>query len=360
MHIKTAFTLLPFVVLLLELFVFVRKVSSRTRTQAIWTMILLFSASKFLIFASLGGDAFAPELPSAVIWTLNVFYSSFMILLPLSLLARLCRVKGKGLYVCAALSAFIALIGIYNGARAPILKEVELKFANLPEELDGYRIVQLSDLHVSAAEPDIRGIVERVNELKADLICVTGDLVDGEFVTQAKHLEPIRLLEAKDGVYFVTGNHEYYTTRHVWAKLFDHWGLKFLVNECVFPRPTLALGGVNDSAAERFHEPMPVPAKAFDKATHGEFRILLSHRPAHARDNITAIPVDLQLSGHTHGGVMPVLDRLIARVNGGFSKGVYPLGRGCLYLSPGTGQWAGFPIRFFNPREITLLTLRRE
>lgn len=262
----------------------------------------------------------------------------------------------------AAIAWAIVIIGTYNGLKVPDVHELEIAYENLPAELEGYRIVQLTDLHVSKVARQWRTekIVEKVNSLDADLICVTGDLVDGPPEKRGAALEPIRHLKAKDGVYHVTGNHEFYGDRAGWKTLYKKWGLEFLENECVFPRKSLALGGVNDMSAFLTRDIFPVPARAFLKATHDEFRLFLSHRPAHAKDNIEALGVDLQLSGHTHGGMMPGLDRIVARMNGGFAKGLYKIGKGYLYLSPGTGQWDGFPIRLFNPSEITLITLKRK
>ena len=124
--------------------------------------------------------------------------------------------------------------------------------------------------------------------------------------------------------------------------------------------PALALGGVNDyGEAERKRDVLANVGRAFASATNGEFRILLEHRPTHARTHLAANGIDLQLSGHTHGGIGPVVSSLVARLNGGFVRGLYRIGGGVLYVSPGTGQWAGFPMRFFNPSEITLIVLRR-
>lgn len=264
--------------------------------------------------------------------------------------------------IIAAVCWGVVIVGVYNGIKPPNVHEISISYPELPEELVGYKIVQLTDIHVSSLAGKWRteAIVERTNALDADLICVTGDLVDGSPEDRSAALEPIRYPKAKDGVYHVTGNHEFYRFRDEWKALFDKWKLKFLVNDCVFPRPMLALGGVNDMAAFLTGEELPVPAKAFLKATKGEFRLLLSHRPAHALDNILSSKVDLQLSGHTHGGMLPGLERFIAKMNGGFSRGLFKLGRGYLYLSPGTGQWNGFPIRLFCPSEITLITLKKQ
>jgi predicted MPP superfamily phosphohydrolase len=135
--------------------------------------------------------------------------------------------------------------------------------------------------------------------------------------------------------------------------------MRFLVNECVFPRPGLALGGVNDLIARSYRDVVPDVGRAFAAATNGEFRVLLQHRPERAEVNLRETGVDLQLSGHTHGGVAPVIRQFVSRHNAGFSRGIYRYGNSVLYVSPGAGQWAGFPVRFCNPSEITLITLAR-
>ena len=106
--------------------------------------------------------------------------------------------------------------------------------------------------------------------------------------------------------------------------------------------------------------PLPDVAQAFRTATNGEFRVLLQHRPLQAHANVNAHGVNLQLSGHTHGGVMPLMDLLVARFNDSMVRGWYDFGRGRAYVSTGSGQWAGFPIRFFNPVEMAVITLRRK
>ena len=140
--------------------------------------------------------------------------------------------------------------------------------------------------------------------------------------------------------------------------------IRFLANACAIPRPGLAVAGVPDRAGrERGLDAVPDPRGAFAAATNGEFRVLLQHRPKGAEENCREVGVDLQLSGHTHGGIAPLLSWLVKLHNGGYVRGLYPAhgrsGDRYLYVSPGSGQWAGFPMRFFNDSEITLLTLRR-
>jgi predicted MPP superfamily phosphohydrolase len=252
----------------------------------------------------------------------------------------------------------MAGIGIWNGLKVPAVKEIDMHFENLPTSLEGYRIVHLTDIHASAAATKWRtkAIVEKTNALNADLICLTGDLFDGESKYQASNIEPIRFLKAKNGIISVTGNHEYYFDTKKWLNCFFRWGLEPLENKCVFPHTNLAVAGISDPTGLR----RPDLDAAFSMATNGEFRILLQHRPYINHGNAKE-KFDLQLSGHTHGGIAPLLSSLVKWNNNNMVRGVYnhPNG-GKIYVSPGTGQWAGFPIRFFNDSEITLITLRKK
>ncbi len=259
-----------------------------------------------------------------------------------------------------ALAWAMSAAGVWNGLKPPAVEEVTLYFKNLPEPLDGYRILQLSDIHASAAARAWRTerIVEIANAQNADLICLTGDYADGYCAKEFANIEAIGKLKAKDGVFAVTGNHEYYYDTLNWLRKYRNLkNIRWLVNSCAFPRPGLAIGGVNDATAARFGFTSPDPEAAFAGAINGEFRVLLQHRPvsehpAHA---------DLQLSGHTHGGIAPGLAKLVSLFNGGMVRGAYQGADGAVkWISPGAGQWAGFPIRFFNDPAITVFTIRKD
>ena len=359
---RTFFIFFPYLVLALAFLSFVRRVSERPFARMFWLAVLFFCASKFLVFQVFGGDAFTPELPERLLWALNWAYSGLMVLAALSVVAWLAGIRGGFLLAVAALSWGIAAVGVYNGVKVPEVKEIALAYDGLPASLDGYRIVHISDLHVSAAATGWRtkAIVERVNDLAADLVVCTGDVVDGTPERQGVDVAPLAGLEAADGVYFITGNHELYHDFPAWKPLYDGWNIRFLDDECVFPRKGLALAGLAEPPYGCFLMGQSKAAGLFEAATNGEFRVLLQHRPGAARANHAASKCDLQLSGHTHGGVMPILGRLVARHNNGYCRGLYTLGEsGFLHVSPGTGQWAGFPVRFFNDPEITVIRLLR-
>lgn len=321
---------------------------------------------------------FAPELPEKFIWFWNWAYSGMCALLGLTVFAIPIKLiadryvsfdRWRMLWLIALpIAAWtISAAGVYNGYKIPEIKETVIEYENLPENLDGYKIVHLSDLHASSAARRWRTekVVELANGVKPDLICVTGDLSDGYSVKRKRDLEPIKNLEAKDGVYFVTGNHEYYFDALNWRMIFAGWGLRILENRCVFPRSDLAIGGVNDLACERVRDLKPDPANLFSVATNGEFRILLQHQPspkyARIHGDDYGYDSDLQFSGHTHGGIMPGLEFLVKKANNGYVRGLYRKDNGsAVYVSPGVGQWAGFPVRLFNESEISVIVLRKK
>ena len=374
---KATFEVLPFAFCLGAMALFVRPARVGVRAQALWAAALAACASKFLCFEALGGDAFAPELPEALIWTWGWAYSGMCILFALAAAWQTLRLlslrrlpKGRGLAWLVGLPLVawtLAAAGVWNGLKAPRVVEVELSVAGLPESLDGYRILQISDIHVSAAATRRRteAVVRLANAAAPDLVCLTGDYADGMPAAQAANVAPLKELRARDGIYAVTGNHEFYFDYRGWMDVFDGLGVRFLVNECAFPRPGLAVGGVEDPVGMQMLRPAPDTAAAFAAATNGEFRVLLQHRPWIDFEALglppDETPRDLQLSGHTHGGIAPGFASLIAQFNMGFVSGMYesagPARR--LYVSRGAGQWAGFPVRFFNDPEIAVFTLRR-
>ena len=357
------FTYIPYAFFALALATFIVPLKLKVRAQAIWSMALLVCFSKFLCCDAFGGHAFNPDLPATIIWIWDWLYSGAMILSALGLLTVFFRFHAK-LWVLPILAWGLAAWGLYNGFSVPAVHEVELSYSDLPASLDGYRIVQLADLHCSSAARWWRtaAVVEKTNALKPDLICLTGDLADGKASRIARHLEPIMELRAKDGVYACTGNHEYYHDYYGWMMHFytKAKNIRFLANECVFPHPGLAVAGVPDTVG--FRKGLDAPPdvrRAFVAATNDEFRVLLQHQPKFARENVREVGVDLQLSGHIHGGIAPGFRQFIGRFNAGFTRGIYRLCDAVLYVSPGCGQWGGFPMRFFNDSEITLITLRR-
>ena len=343
----------------LAILLFVLPCRMRIRHQARWMMVLLACGMKGIVYEQFGGDAMAPNLPEGLVWFWNWADDGMFFLVLFSLIWW--KRRGRA-WILPILAWGVALWGQVAGTIAPSVREIEVAFPNLPDPLLGYRIAQVSDLHCSSAARAwrTRTVVDFVNGLDADLVCLTGDYVDGKVEHLSEDLLPLTDLHAKDGVYCIRGNHEYYYDVAAWRAWFAAQGFRFLTNECVFPHKGLALAGVPDQSGRAHGLDMtPDPRNAFAPATNGEFRVLLQHRPRGAEENCREVGVDLQLSGHTHGGVAPFVRKLVRRHNGGFDRGLYRFGGSVLHVSPGCGQWAGFPMRFFNPAEITVITLTR-
>jgi hypothetical protein len=259
------------------------------------------------------------------------------------------------------LAALATLIGFINARRRARVRRVDVPIAGLPAPLHGFSIAQISDIHVGATikREYLDGIVDAVNGLEADMIAVTGDLVDGSVRQLARHTEPLSRLAARHGAFFVTGNHEYYSGAGPWVKEVRRLGLSVLMNEHVVlahEGASVVVAGVTDYSAGHFDPTQrtdPVAAIAGAPCDAG-VKLLLAHQP---RSAFAAGPAgfDLQLSGHTHGGqFFPWI--YFVRLQQPFTAGLHRLGKLWVYISRGTGYW-GPPKRLGAPSEITYLRL---
>jgi predicted MPP superfamily phosphohydrolase len=259
------------------------------------------------------------------------------------------------------LAAFVTVVGFAGARRRARIVSIEVPLANLPPALHGFLIAQISDVHVGSQikQQYVDAIVDAVNGLDADLIAVTGDLVDGSVPDLSRHIAPLGRLSARHGTFLVTGNHEYYSGERAWTAEFTRLGLRVLLNEHVVVRhggAPLVVAGVTDYSAHHFNpEQRSDPVAALLGApTDAAARILLAHQPRSASAAATA-GFDLQLSGHTHGGQFWPRN-LFVRFQQPFTAGLHRLNNLWIYISRGTGYW-GPPNRFGAPSEITLLRL---
>jgi uncharacterized protein len=262
-----------------------------------------------------------------------------------------------------ALTPVITLVGFFMARRTAPVVRVEVRLAGLAKELEGFTIAQISDIHVGATikRNFVDAIVDRVNGLEADMIAITGDVVDGSVPDLAHHTEPLGRLASRHGTYFVTGNHEYYSGADEWIAELRRLGARVLMNEHVVldhDGAALAVAGVTDWSAHHFdpsHKSDP-HAAARGAPEHAP-KVLLAHQPRSAHF-AEAAGYHLQLSGHTHGGQFWPWNFLV-RLQQPFTAGLNRLGRMWVYTSRGTGYW-GPPMRFGIPSEITLIRLVRE
>ena len=255
-------------------------------------------------------------------------------------------------------------IGFANARRRARVLSVDVPIAALPPALDGFTIVQISDVHVGPTikRHYVEAIVDAVNALDADVVAITGDVVDGSVAQLARHTAPLARLRARDGVYLVTGNHEYYSGADAWIAEFRRLGLTVLMNQHVVIErdgARLVLAGVTDYTGGHFDPAhRSDPAAALEGAPpDATTRVLLAHQPrsAHAA---AAAGFTLQLSGHTHGGQIFPWNFLV-RLQQPFTAGLAKLDGLTVYTSRGTGYW-GPPKRVGAPSEITRLRLVRD
>jgi hypothetical protein len=264
-------------------------------------------------------------------------------------------------FAVGAAAAALGAAGLRGGLALPAVKRVEIALARWPAALDGFRIVQISDLHIGI----LRGrrfageVAAAVNDLSPDLVAVTGDLVDGGVGRVGGEVEPLAGLRARHGVWFVTGNHDFYSGADAWVARMRECGWQALRNErvAIGGEAGFDLAGVDDAHGRLVEDGA---GEDVERALAGrdEARpvVLLAHDPA-TFHRASQRGVDLQLSGHTHGGqIWPF--RYAVRASVPWVAGLYRRGASALYVSCGTGFW-GPPMRLGAPAEITEIILRR-
>jgi predicted MPP superfamily phosphohydrolase len=321
------------------------------------------------------GSMFSPEFPRPVVALFNWAFGGIVLLALLQLMldvgllfaipfhGGIVAAPDEVRYALAALAFVAAAVGVHQAMRVPPLKDVEVGIRGLPREFDGYTILQLTDLHISRLFPETwaRAVVARSNELGVDLIAITGDLIDGTPEARRDDIEPLRDLKAADGVYVISGNHEYIFGYDRWMAHYAALGLSSLENRhIVLERGggRLVLAGITDRASRHGAHPVRDLAAVLAETPKGVPVILLDHQPGEARHS-AKLGVALQLSGHTHGGLIVGIDRLAAPANAGFVSGRYDVDGMTLYVNNGTALWPGFALRLGRPSELTRITLRR-
>ncbi|MGO9832586.1 MAG: metallophosphoesterase [Polyangiaceae bacterium] len=268
---------------------------------------------------------------------------------------RLLLARSIGATIGAA-AGLIGLGGVAN-ARGFDVKRVRVPLARLPRAASGYSIVQMTDVHVgpTIGKDFVERIVSETNALAPDMVVITGDLVDGTVEQLAHLVEPLRNLRARDGVFFVTGNHEYYSGANEWIAHLATLGIRVLRNERVAIRDAFDLAGVDDASAHRM---LPDHGQDVARAVNGRDPsravVLLAHQPKAVRDARRA-DVDLQLSGHVHGGQLVPFNWLV-RLDQPFVSGLHKVERTWIYVSTGTGYW-GPPMRVGPGAELTRVEL---
>jgi predicted MPP superfamily phosphohydrolase len=311
-----------------------------------WMGIMFISAVAVLASDSLKG---------AVLFLMRSFAPAFATSLDL---VRLNQDFALG---ALALATSGVLLAFRQGQRYQV-KHVEVQLRNLPQALDGFKLVQLSDVHVGATigRRFLNEVVRSVNALTPDAVVITGDLVDGPVTRLAVEVEPLRDFKSKHGTFFVTGNHEYYSGAEEWCTLLRELGIRVLRNERVSlgnQEAALDLLGIDDYSAAQFGRGHGANLqKAAAGRDPSRVSVLLAHQPRAAAE-AAQHGISLQLSGHTHGGqIWPF--SLLVKLQQPFVSGLHELNGMRVYVSNGTGYW-GPPMRLFAPAEVTEIVLRR-
>ncbi|MFD6877072.1 MULTISPECIES: metallophosphoesterase [unclassified Streptomyces] len=256
----------------------------------------------------------------------------------------------------AALVATAATVGTgtYGVLRGPRVKRVQVPLARLPRAAHGFRIAVVSDVHLGAVlgRAHAQRIVDTVNRTQPDLIAIVGDLVDGDVQDLGPAAEPLRGLTSRHGTFFVTGNHEYFSGAQQWVDHVRELGLNPLEN-ARRELPYFDLAGVNDLAGETEGQGPDFVAALGDR-DRSRTSVLLAHQPI-VIDDAVRHGVDLQLSGHTHGGQLWP-GKYLAELANPTVAGLERYGDTQLYVSRGAGAW-GPPVRVGAPSDITVVEL---
>ncbi|MDP2982988.1 MAG: metallophosphoesterase [Candidatus Latescibacter sp.] len=260
------------------------------------------------------------------------------------------------------ITALLCMYGFYEARRTPRIVQISVPVKDLPSDLEGFRIAQITDLHVG---PTVKGgfvqsVVDRVKSLHPDAIAVTGDVVDGSVPEIGKDVAPLGELSAPFGKYFITGNHEYYSGVEPWIEEMKRLGFIVLLNEHrVIKRGdgSILLAGVTDYSAGRIHgNHASSPEAAISGAPPCDVKIILAHQPSSIFASSRA-GFDLQITGHTHGGQYFPLKYLVG-LHEPYVSGWRLHDKTFIYVSRGAGYW-GPPLRIGVPSEITVFTLNR-
>lgn len=365
------FNTLMFVSALLHVYVGWRLVPDLGALPAAFLVLLLVASTLLMPMGLLARRVRRQPLSDRLAWAGLIFMGLFSSLFVLTLVRELVLLISLALpnaWPVPAWSAMAVLAGavgatawgFLNARRRAAVVQVQVPIAGLPAELNGFRIAQISDIHVGPTikAPYLQRIVEAVNELRPDMVAITGDLVDGSVAELSDHVAPLAQLRSRHGTFFVTGNHEYYSGAHAWVRELQRLGVRVLMNEHQVLQQgnsALVVAGVADYSAHHFdpsHRSDPQAALA-GAPVHAP-RVLLAHQPRSAEAAERA-GFQLQLSGHTHGGQFFPWNFFVP-LQQPFTAGLHKLRSLWVYTSRGTGYW-GPPKRFGAPSEITHLTL---
>lgn len=330
----------------------------------------VWAAALSLVLTPIAERTLAPRIARFLAWPASVWMgSTFYLLLGLGLSdggfalagwsgVALARTRAE---VVVGVTLALVVGGMLSVGLGPRIKEVPIHLRRWPRRLDGYRIVQISDIHIGPLlhRAFAQRVVELVHQAKPDLIVVTGDLVDGGVRQLEAEIAPFAQLRARHGVFFVTGNHDFYSGAGHWTRKVTELGMTALRNRHVSVQDAetgsaFVLAGVDDPTGRRMGGGGADVKAALAGVPQDRAVILLAHDPRTFEQASTA-GVDLQLSGHTHDGQLWPFNWAV-RITTRFVAGLYRVGEAQVYVSRGTGFW-GPPMRVLAPAEVSVLIL---
>jgi uncharacterized protein len=318
---------------------------------ALAVLAITFVAGEFL--ARLAGFDWLLMVGYVWLGTLSIALAVlFLIWLPLLL-----RPQWAAGATTAGLALIVLLSGysLFNGMSAPRVRHIALTLPHLPGSLSGFKLVQISDLHLgdTATPSYLQGIADTIRTLQPDAVVMTGDLIDGPFRDLQAYIAPLRAIQARHGVFAVTGNHEFYAGVGHFDQIVAAAGWTNLRNRHVAIADGLVVAGVDDDAGLRAGD-RQTRATVLSALAPQQANILLYHRPFNFQDAVRH-GVSLQLSGHSHAGQIPPMDFLVW-LTYHFPFGLYQRDGAYIYTTCGTGTW-GPPMRLFSRNEIVCFTL---
>lgn len=345
-----------------------------------WTLLALALAlPTFLALSrSLPREVSGPVAWVAFSW-LGLMFLLFALLIPTDALRLVAWVieklsgapvdPGRRLFLARVFGGVVGLggvglagFGLYHALRPIAVKPVRVALPDLPHPLHGLTIAQITDVHVgpTIGRAFLEDLVAKTNALQPDLVAITGDLVDGTVERLGALVEPLSRLKARHGVFFVTGNHEYFSGADAWIEHLGKLGIRVLRNERVtldHDGAAFDVAGVDDPTGGNF---VPGHGPDFARALGGRDAarpvILLAHQPKQI-DEAAQHGVTLQISGHTHGGQIFPFNFLVP-LQQPFVAGLHRVRDTTIYVSRGTGYW-GPPMRVGAPAELTRIELVR-
>lgn len=263
-------------------------------------------------------------------------------------------------YLAIIITSIIVTYSIINAKSAINFLHLNIAINTLPKSYHNFKIIQLSDLHIGDGQNKkwLENVVTKVNSQAPDIVAITGDLIDGKLENLMYDVEPLKNLKAKYGVYFVTGNHEFYSGADQWCNFLTSLNINVLRNQSKIIKndkgDLLAIAGIEDYSANFIPGYSSNISTSIKNLENNIPIILLAHQP-NSIDEAAKLGIKLQLSGHTHGGQIWPFNFLV-KLQQPYVKGLHMHNNTALYISSGTGQW-GPPMRFLTKKEISVINL---